>query len=156
MKLYAFKLGAEFQVFTREIEAKIDHVSGKFMIPAFATDVPLIENQEGFQRYFKDEAWHYVADNIGTEYFDDIGKKYLISKLGDLKPDWALNEKPTAPPLTQSQIIENMIAQRKTAYKSESDPLYMEWQFDQTAESEQAWRDKVAEIKLRYPLTDQT
>jgi len=45
---------------------------------------------------------------------------------------------------------------RQTAYKSESDPLYMEWQFDQTAESEQAWRDKVAEIKLRYPLIDPT
>lgn len=45
---------------------------------------------------------------------------------------------------------------RKTAYKAESDPLYMEWQFDQTAESEQAWRDKVAEIKLRYPLIEAT
>lgn len=45
---------------------------------------------------------------------------------------------------------------RQTAYKSESDPLYMEWQFDQTAESEQAWRDKVAEIKLRYPLPEPT
>ena len=46
-----------------------------------------------------------------------------------------------------------VINARQTAYKLESDPLYMEWQFDQTAESEQAWRDKVAEIKLRYPLT---
>ncbi|KJZ14691.1 hypothetical protein TW85_08155 [Marinomonas sp. S3726] len=43
---------------------------------------------------------------------------------------------------------------RKRAYKAESDPLYMEWQFDQAPESEQAWRNKVAEIKARYPLTD--
>jgi len=43
-------------------------------------------------------------------------------------------------------------AQRKAAYALESDPLYMEWQYDQTAEAEQAWRDKVAEIKARYPL----
>jgi len=44
---------------------------------------------------------------------------------------------------------------RQSAYKSESDPLYMEWQFDQTAESEQTWRDKVAEIKARYPLAEE-
>lgn len=44
------------------------------------------------------------------------------------------------------------VTARKSAYKAESDPLYMEWQFDQTLESENAWRDKVAEIKLRYPL----
>lgn len=43
---------------------------------------------------------------------------------------------------------------RKVAYKAESDPLYMEWQFDHTPESEQAWRNKVAEIKARYPLID--
>ena len=41
---------------------------------------------------------------------------------------------------------------RRLAYVAESDPLYMEWQYDQTPEAEQAWRDKVAEIKARYPL----
>lgn len=41
---------------------------------------------------------------------------------------------------------------RRAAYVAESDPLYMEWQYDQTPESEQAWRDKVAEIKARHPL----
>ena len=35
----------------------------------------------------------------------------------------------------------------------ESDPLFLEWQYNKTAASEQAWRDKVAEIKLRYPVT---
>ena len=43
---------------------------------------------------------------------------------------------------------------RKSAYKSESDPLYMEWQYDKTPEKEQAWRDKVSEIKLRIPLPE--
>jgi len=42
---------------------------------------------------------------------------------------------------------------RQKAYKDESDPLYLEWQYDQTPEKEQAWRDKVAEIKARYPLS---
>lgn len=41
---------------------------------------------------------------------------------------------------------------RRQAYVVESDPLYLEWQYDQTPEAEQAWRDKVAEIKARYPL----
>lgn len=44
------------------------------------------------------------------------------------------------------------IEKRKAAYRAESDPLYMEWQYDQTPESEQHWRDKVVEIKLRYPV----
>ncbi|OEC32883.1 hypothetical protein SAMN05216600_12834 [Pseudomonas cuatrocienegasensis] len=43
-------------------------------------------------------------------------------------------------------------ASRRQAYAVESDPLYLEWQYDQTPEAEQAWRDKVAEIKARYPL----
>jgi hypothetical protein len=54
--------------------------------------------------------------------------------------------------LTEYYSAHEALIKRKTAYKTESDPLYMEWQFDQTTESEQAWRDKVEEIKLRYPL----
>ncbi|WP_462171163.1 hypothetical protein [Pseudoalteromonas xiamenensis] len=41
---------------------------------------------------------------------------------------------------------------RKSAYQLESDPLYMEWQFDQTDEAKQRWLAKVAEIKTRYPF----
>ncbi|MCG9685129.1 hypothetical protein L1D31_21645 [Vibrio sp. Isolate23] len=56
----------------------------------------------------------------------------------------------------QSEVDKVKVAQiqdkRQKAYKEESDPLYMEWQYDQTPESEQAWRDKVVEIKARYPL----
>ncbi|AIG02697.1 Uncharacterised protein [Pseudomonas fluorescens] len=41
---------------------------------------------------------------------------------------------------------------RRLAYRIDSDPLYMEWQYDQTEANEKAWRAKVAEIKARYPL----
>lgn len=41
---------------------------------------------------------------------------------------------------------------RKQAYKSESDPLFIESQYDKTDESEKAWRDKVEDIKNRYPI----
>ncbi|MCG7553103.1 hypothetical protein [Pseudoalteromonas sp. Of11M-6] len=44
-----------------------------------------------------------------------------------------------------------VLEQREHAYRAESDALYMAWQYDQTPEAEQAWRDKVAEIKQRYP-----
>ncbi|HGF3775506.1 TPA: hypothetical protein ACF37B_004442 [Vibrio parahaemolyticus] len=52
--------------------------------------------------------------------------------------------------------IEKNVERRQEAYRSESDPLYMEWQYDQTPEKEQAWRDKVAEIKARYPLPSES
>lgn len=41
---------------------------------------------------------------------------------------------------------------RHQAYLKESDRLYFEWQFDNDPASEQIWRDKVQEIKSRYPL----
>ncbi|MCS6180035.1 hypothetical protein [Shewanella baltica] len=44
------------------------------------------------------------------------------------------------------------IEKRKATYREESDQLYMEWQYDLTPESEQAWRDKVLQIKQRYPI----
>jgi hypothetical protein len=52
----------------------------------------------------------------------------------------------------EEDIARNLVF-RKQMYRNEADPLYMEWQYDQTAESEQVWRDKVAEIKLAYPIT---
>lgn len=46
----------------------------------------------------------------------------------------------------------NIIAkQRADAYAKESDPLYMEWQFDQTEIARQIWVAKVHEIKARFP-----
>ena len=47
---------------------------------------------------------------------------------------------------------EGQLARRKRCYETESDPLYMEWQYDKTLESEQVWRDKVAEIKAQLTI----
>ncbi|MBQ4836287.1 MULTISPECIES: hypothetical protein [Pseudoalteromonas] len=41
---------------------------------------------------------------------------------------------------------------RRVAYVVESDPLYMEWQYDQTEQSKQVWLDSVANIKARFPF----
>lgn len=52
----------------------------------------------------------------------------------------------------QFELTQN-IERRKEAYKKESDPLFIEWQYDQTPELEQIWRNKVLEIKGKYPTT---
>ncbi|HCF3100908.1 TPA: hypothetical protein NIB79_005226 [Pseudomonas aeruginosa] len=41
---------------------------------------------------------------------------------------------------------------RRAAYVAESDPLYLEWQYDQSDEKEAEWRASVASIKARFPL----
>ena len=46
-----------------------------------------------------------------------------------------------------------LLAMRQRAYERESDPLFLEWQYDRTPEAEARWRSKVAEIKGRYPIT---
>ena len=50
------------------------------------------------------------------------------------------------------ELTEGQLARRQRVYVAESDHLFFEWQYDKTPEAEQAWRDKVAEIKLRYPV----
>lgn len=50
------------------------------------------------------------------------------------------------------ELTEGQLARRQRAYVAESDHLFLEWQYNKTPEAEQAWRDKVAEIKLRYPV----
>ncbi|HCJ7273456.1 TPA: hypothetical protein NVH30_003094 [Vibrio cholerae] len=49
---------------------------------------------------------------------------------------------------------------RSDAYKRESDPLYIEWQFELESGNsasdsyKKKWMDKVVEIKGRYPLPE--
>lgn len=50
------------------------------------------------------------------------------------------------------ELTEGQLALRQRAYVVESDPLFLEWQYDKAPASEQTWRDKVAEIKARYPV----
>lgn len=103
MMLNAFKLGAKYPLFTKQSQAKKDPVSNKWMIPAYATDVELIAEKEGFQRYFKDEAWHYIVDNIGSEYWDEGGTKHKITELGEELPEGALFEVPVVQATLEEQ-----------------------------------------------------
>ncbi len=47
------------------------------------------------------------------------------------------------------------LAKRQRAYEAESDPLFLEWQYNKTPEAESRWLGKVAEIKARYPVASQ-
>lgn len=103
MNLNAFKLGAKYPIFTKQIAAKKDPVSEKWMIPGYATEVELIAEKEGFQRYFKEGAWHYVVDNVGKKYWDENGTKHTITELGEELPEGALLEVPVIPPTVAEQ-----------------------------------------------------
>ncbi|WP_277656862.1 hypothetical protein [Seleniivibrio woodruffii] len=46
---------------------------------------------------------------------------------------------------------EEIFRLRQRAYQSESDPLYMEWLYDQTDEKYAEWKSRVQQIKARYP-----
>ena len=81
-------------------------------------------------------------DHAGQQYFNITEKDAISMGIPQSVVDLAV----------LNQEHENVVESRRKAYLSESDPLYMEWQYDATAEKEQAWRDKVAEIKARYPL----
>lgn len=76
-------------------------------------------------------------------YYTDCGRDFLLS---DGVPVAVVDSAEAA------QALEDANASRRAAYAAESDPLFIEWQYDQTAEAEQTWRDKVAEIKARHPL----
>ncbi|MCF1458085.1 MAG: hypothetical protein LPH21_11195 [Shewanella sp.] len=61
--------------------------------------------------------------------------------------------------LSQQQYeAQQNVALRQQAYKRESDPLYIEWQFALESNNpvagdyKEAWMSKVIEIKSRYPL----
>jgi len=64
------------------------------------------------------------------------------------QPSWAeiQNAKPEADKVTANRKTE---ITRRTAFQTEADPLFFEWQRGEN--TEQAWRDKCAEIRARYP-----
>lgn len=64
--------------------------------------------------------------------------------------------KPTKAALTkqwadvQYQTEVNLVKDaRRNAYQTEADPIFFQWQRGEN--TEQAWKDKVAEIQARYP-----
>jgi hypothetical protein len=64
------------------------------------------------------------------------------------KPSWSEIEQ--ARSIVEKEIAnEAAKSARAVAYRNEADPLYFGWQRGEN--TEQAWLDKVAEIRARYP-----
>ena len=53
------------------------------------------------------------------------------------------------PDVSKARAEQEVISNRKSAYQSESDPIYFKYQRGEATEQE--WLDKVQEIKERYP-----
>jgi hypothetical protein len=69
-------------------------------------------------------------------------RPYTAEELAALPPP------PTAEEI-EAQRIAAIDAKRIAAYREESDPLFFEWQRGDS--TEQAWLDKIAQIKARFP-----
>ncbi|WP_367971710.1 hypothetical protein RJD38_21905 (plasmid) [Vibrio scophthalmi] len=85
----------------------------------------------------------------------DTSREYMLN-LG-------MNTETIESVLQQKEFEEGQnVGLRAKAYKRESDPLYIEWQYElETAnpkadDFKQKWMDKVAEIKARYPLPSES
>ncbi|MEL0621798.1 hypothetical protein V6238_01715 [Marinomonas arenicola] len=85
----------------------------------------------------------YIFNN---ETHDDFSETYMASLGMD-------QERIDAVIAQRDFELSQNVQKREAAYKRESDPLYMEWQYDKTEAAENIWRDKVAEIKSRFPIT---
>ena len=85
----------------------------------------------------------YLYDGETYDNYDPA----FMAKLG-------MSEEVIASVLAQHnyELTEGQLARRQRAYVAESDHLFLEWQYDKTPAAEQAWRDKVSEIKARYPV----
>lgn len=54
--------------------------------------------------------------------------------------------------IKHNPTADDIRALREAAYRIESDPLFMEARYDDDPVKLQTWKNKVAEIKARYPL----
>ena len=77
-------------------------------------------------------------DNYDPAFMAELGMSAEVIASVTAQRDW--------------DAADGQLARRKRRYETESDPLYLEWQYDKTPKSEQVWRDKVSEIKSQLPI----
>lgn len=76
--------------------------------------------------------------DISADYMDKLG-------LDDDTQESILNQK------SYEESEQLVLDKRARAYRKESDPLFIEASFDNDETAMQQWRDKVTEIKERFP-----
>jgi hypothetical protein len=87
---------------------------------------------------------------VGSEWYLDGDDYAGLTWLSDSpKPTKAALEKQWGQVEYDTQV-EAVNAQRLSAYQNESDPIFFEFQRGEN--TEQAWKDKIAEIQARFPF----
>ena len=72
-----------------------------YLVPAHATTTEPPEGELGKARIFQDDAWSLIDDQRGVQYWLADGTQHVITELGEVKPDNALD---SAPPPTLEEV----------------------------------------------------
>ncbi len=77
------------------------HIPANTGLPANTTHIPCqpLQGQTGI---FNGDAWEYVTDIRGTQYWNAHGQGFVVSSLDDAVPEWAIT---IAPPLTEPGCV---------------------------------------------------
>lgn len=80
---------------------------GRFLVPAFATDIEPPAASEHEVSVFEDGAWSVKPDYRGTEYWLSHDERHVITEIGETVPDGASLTRPDpepAPPVVPSAV----------------------------------------------------
>lgn len=125
---------------------------GVYLLPKDTVEVPPPKASENELPVWKDGGWQLVPDYRGKQYWfyteDGIPISDWVKEIGPLPEGASLEELPEKPKTYEEQLAD-MESQRLEAYQRESDPIFFRWQRGEATEQE--WKDKIAEIKERYP-----
>jgi len=96
MKIYNYDKSTK-EFISESIARENPLEKGKYLVPANATDVPVIQSKEGYARVFNEnkKAWEYVEDHRGTVVYSTATKeKSEVSYLGEIKEGFTTVEPP--------------------------------------------------------------
>jgi hypothetical protein len=98
---------------------------------------------------------HYIdrkTNEIFAYELDGSQDSYIASHLELMSEEEFNSYKESQKPTTQ-QLNELADFQRQLAYAAEADPLFFKWQRKEATKRD--WIDKIAEIKSRFPKTEE-
>jgi hypothetical protein len=157
-KLNAFDRSKKIWPFIGQVRQQIDPFDPERKpVPLRnATDKKLLPEKKDFVQGFATGDWKYYP--ASQEYWLADGSKHKTEDGEDL-PEGALLEEPSEPEPTTEELKAKAIAQREVAYRTESDPLFLEAirkDAADDAEGATAAREAglvaVASIHARFPI----
>lgn len=86
--------------------------TGRFLIPACATDVEPPKNGANETAVFAGDAWSVMPDFRGTDYWLSHNEKHTIESIGETVPEGAFLDQPEPSPPTPEQLATKARADR--------------------------------------------